>query len=605
MTSLKARLSALSALVFAVGLVALSSGAERAAAPPPPPPTDIGAGLTGVMNGSTAWGDYDSDGDLDILLAGHDGTNPISKIYRNDAGVFTDSGAVLTGLYFSSVAWGDYDSDGDLDVLIAGYDGANEISKIYRNDGAGGFTDIAAGLSGVALGSIAWGDYDSDGDLDVLLSGNDGTNPITKIYRNDGAGGFTDIAAGLVGVQLGAASWGDMDSDGDLDVALSGASSSGSVTKIYRNNGGTFTDIGAPLTNFITSAVAWGDYNSDGRLDLLITGVDGVTLVATIYRNDGDGAFTAIGAGLPGLSWGSVAWGDYDSDGDPDILLAGSSATGLVATVYSNDGGGAFTDAAAALTGVAIGSIAWGDYDSDGDLDILLAGNDGANPITKIYRNNSTTANTAPKAPTGLLAKRDSAGLVTFSWKAAGGSATPAAALSYDFRLSKGNRQIFTPMAAADGYRRVVQMGNTGQRRSITLSGLAKGKYKWSVQAIDAAYAGSAFANTKTFKLPGSFISIKLSPNKIRTCRKASSASFRGQIAAAPKPAVKVRLLQRTSRRGAWKKLKVVKTKASGAFVFKKVGKNYSRPVWLRAVSTLPGGAKIGSGVKRLNIKRC
>ncbi|HYW68008.1 MAG TPA: S8 family serine peptidase, partial [bacterium] len=80
---------------------------------------------------------------------------------------FTDIGAGLPGVYYSSAAWGDYDNDGDLDILLTGDTGSESISRVYEND-AGTFTDIAAGLTGVVLGSGAWGDYDNDGDLDIL-----------------------------------------------------------------------------------------------------------------------------------------------------------------------------------------------------------------------------------------------------------------------------------------------------------------------------------------------------------------------------------------------------------------------------------------------------
>jgi uncharacterized membrane protein YeaQ/YmgE (transglycosylase-associated protein family) len=266
--------------------------------------TDINAGLTGVSSSSVAWGDYDNDGDLDILISGYTGKTYISRIYRNDKGVFTDINAGLTGVSSSSVAWGDYDNDGDLDFLLTGSSSSGTISKIYRND-SGVFTDVNAGLTGVSSSSVEWGDYDNDGDLDILLTGNTGTSsapvPISKVYRNNGDGIFTDINAGLYGVYRGPANWGDFDNDGDLDILLAGADgSSNYLSKIYRNDGnGVFTDINAGLEGVYMSSADWGDYDNDGDLDILLAGYTGSATVLKIYRNN-SGVFTDINAGLAG-----------------------------------------------------------------------------------------------------------------------------------------------------------------------------------------------------------------------------------------------------------------------------------------------------------------
>jgi predicted nucleotidyltransferase len=364
---------------------------------------DIGTGLDGVWLSSVAWADYDNDGDLDILLTGDRAVSPdiipVAKLYRNDGGgsQFTLVEA-YDGVRDGSVAWGDYDDDGDLDLLLTGSPGRlkHPKSRVYRNDGGATFTDIGAGLTGVDGGSVAWGDYDNDGDLDILLTGFDNAdNPVSKVYRNDG-GHFTDIVVGLTGVAASSVAWGDYDNDGDLDILLTGGTGGGRVSKVYRNDGRPgspgFTDISAGLTDVWDGSVAWGDYDNDGDLDILLTGVVGSGgYVSNVYRNDGGGSFGDIGAGLTGVAGSSVAWGDYDNDGDLDILLTGvSSGWSPVSKVYRNDGDGAFTDIGAGLTRVKYGSAAWGDYDNDGDLDILLTGEGSADPhVSKVYRNNS------------------------------------------------------------------------------------------------------------------------------------------------------------------------------------------------------------------------
>ncbi len=380
---------------------------------------EIDAGLAGVNNSSVAWGDYDNDGDLDILLTGYSDLGSIARIYRNDGPElgFYDAEAGLTGVRDGAAVWGDYDNDGDLDILLIGQSSAGRVTQVYRNDPSSGsersFTDIEAGLPGFYWGSAAWGDYDNDGDLDILLTGySDLARRTTKLYRNNGPANpglgwnFDEVNAGLKGTRWGEAIWGDYDNDGDLDILLTGYSGGGKdATLIYSNDGPaagwTFTDIDAGLLNVEASATAWGDYDNDGDLDILLTGfvlTDSI-FVSRLYRNNGSvsgWSFSPVEAGLPDVAYGAVAWGDYDNDGRLDILFTGEdSDETLLTRIYHNDGptaGWSFSDIDAGLTDVAYSDVAWGDYDDDGDLDILLT---GYNLISRIYRNSDCAADLA------------------------------------------------------------------------------------------------------------------------------------------------------------------------------------------------------------------
>ncbi|MCC3500520.1 MAG: S8 family serine peptidase, partial [Microcoleus sp. PH2017_15_JOR_U_A] len=473
--------------------------------------TDINANLDGVFYSSAAWGDYDNDSDLDILVTGTNGPNSVAKVYRNDSGNFTDINAGLSGVKNSSIDWGDYDRDGDLDILLTGLDNAsNPVSKVYRNDG-GNFTDVSANLQGVWNSSANWGDYDNDGDLDILLTGgaiiSGSSVKIAKVYRND-SGSFTDTAANLQGVWQGSTDWGDYDKDGDLDILITGNSDgsvSADISKIYRNDNGSFTDIGAPLTGVFSGDAAWGDYDNDGDLDVLLTGLtpSNSSPVAKIYRNDA-GSFTEIQAGLQGAYYSSVDWGDYDNDGDLDILLTGASPS-RISKLYRNDGG-RFTDISTNLQGVFGSSVSWGDYDNDRDLDLLLAGNRLGSPSasTKVYRNNLLTVNSVPVTPAGLISSVNG-NSVSLNWSPATDAETPQAGLTYNLRVgtTPGDSDIMSPMANSNGTRKVVQMGNVNQNTNWTMKNLKPGTYYWSVQAIDTAFAGSTFATEGSFTVLG------------------------------------------------------------------------------------------------------
>src|SRR2546426_10749980 len=142
--------------------------------------------------------------------------------------------------------------------------------------------------------------------------------------------------------------------------------------------GQIFTEVGNSFPGLVSGTSAWGDYDNDGRLDLLITGFATNSGFCRVYHNDGefDGEilFRDIHAGIPDLG-GSAAWGDYDNDGDLDILVTGVDSNGFPSTlIIRNDGNRIFTPPSVPLLGLTAGTISWADYDNDGDLDILLFG---------------------------------------------------------------------------------------------------------------------------------------------------------------------------------------------------------------------------------------
>ncbi len=215
---------------------------------------DFLVSLAGIGEGSVAWGDYDNDGYLDILLTGKIvgllvPNTFVSKIYHNNGdNTFTEQTSIqLTGVSNSSSAWGDYDNDGYLDILLTGQDESNiPISKVYHNKRNNSFTEqTLIFLIGVYESSVAWADYDNDGYLDILLTGKTASGTyISKIYRNNQDNTFAEqMSIPLIGVGYSSVAWGDYDNDGYIDIVLTGRNLSGTFSKIYRNNGdNTFTE---------------------------------------------------------------------------------------------------------------------------------------------------------------------------------------------------------------------------------------------------------------------------------------------------------------------------------------------------------------------------
>ncbi|TAK52052.1 MAG: VCBS repeat-containing protein, partial [Bacteroidetes bacterium] len=314
--------------------------------------------------------------------------------------LFTEIPTSIINLAHGTTAWGDFDKDNDLDILVTGigdrkdeFDSlSTHYSIIYRNDDCV-FTDINAGLPGVNNndGPI-WNDYDNDGDLDIFIGGGTYSNgqytPISKIFNNDN-GVFTDIHAGLLGL-IGTAAWGDFDNDADLDLLTTGSPDVGATfaTRFYRNDNGEFTEIITPIPGVWGASAAWGDYDNDKDLDLLLTGYGTEGVTSRIFRND-NATFVNINAPLAQVNSSSSTWGDYDSDGDLDILITGDlyGEINAYTAIYRNDGG-SFVETNPGIENIGWGQSRWVDFDNDGDLDIFVSGKRNDDSLlTKIYRN--------------------------------------------------------------------------------------------------------------------------------------------------------------------------------------------------------------------------
>ena len=348
-----------------------------------------------------AWGDYDNDGWLDMFVSTLNATGKNALFHNNRDGTFSKitTGPIATEISPQTygAAWADYDNDGWLDLVISSSSRNFQPCRLYRNGGSGLFARMTAEEVGPLASyashgfSVSWADYDRDGHLDLFVA--NGAIDIPQpdfLFHNQGNGRFASITNSMTTPSLATAfgGWTDFDNDGGMDLFVAQIAT---PNELYRADGqGQFFEItegsGISGTDSASVSTAWGDFDNDGDLDLLIVnlGFEGPIVSNWLYRNNGDGKFERINEGPVAEDldhFVSGTWVDYDNDGWLDLFVTilgpGSTASGGVFNrLYRNQGDGTFVKV---TTGSLVtqtgnaGGAAWGDYDNDGFLDVCVA----------------------------------------------------------------------------------------------------------------------------------------------------------------------------------------------------------------------------------------
>jgi hypothetical protein len=362
--------------------------------------TDVAPSL-GVADSGAAQGvvlqDFNNDGWLDIFLLNN---NTPNKFWINNNGTsFTELSAswnIASLIPGRGLSASDFDNDGKLDVMIGNWQSS---IVLYKNTGTSFLnftTNAGVNFTGYG-GSICWFDYNKDGKADVMFTNNGIPPRYNYFFRNENLLSFTNVAYSVgftdSNSTLTVAS-GDYDNDGDLDVYMGNQTAIGQAYTgfLYRNEGnGTFTNVTAAsqlVTVFYNWGAEWGDYNNDGHLDIFLANYTGLN---QLFKNNGNGTFSDVtsqmGINDQGQSY-SCGWADYDNDGDLDVYIARSQNN--MDRMYRNDGT-TFTDVSS-LIGMGdlrhSSCVSWGDYNNDGYPDLYLNNNGHLN---RLYKNNGGT----------------------------------------------------------------------------------------------------------------------------------------------------------------------------------------------------------------------
>jgi uncharacterized repeat protein (TIGR01451 family) len=381
------------------------------------------------------WADYDNDGDPELAAA-----YPIqrqARIYDQAGGVFGETYVIRTTTFMTplTIDWGDFNGDGHVDLVVAdtaplfyeyvsgfGFqrlttldvgtsagDGQiwsvqgielgsrqNHDLAVSNRDGPSRLYTVstpklATGLTSVSdkhAGSVAWGDADGNGDQDLLLGSaalvDQGFSSYLYLNRNGTFSPFNEREFGPSGFGPHAVAFGDVDLDGELEVAL------GTPTAIQIYQEGEFNlmyqQISAPSA---VRSLAWGDANDDGQLDLLVGFVSGP---ARLYLNEGGrlGSTAFVQTPHEGVA-SALAWGDIDGDYYLDFVVGFENQP---AYVYHNNGDMTFSLAWSSPISMPIRALALGDYDADHDLDLAIG--NGAGAADQLWENEGGTYGETP-----------------------------------------------------------------------------------------------------------------------------------------------------------------------------------------------------------------
>ena len=385
--------------------------------------------LVAPFSSSVSLTDFDSDGRLDLFVSGDDDAGkPFVKLLRNDGGKFsdvTDKSKLATGNPASGAVFGDFDNDGKNDLAIFGY----QTLALWRNNGDGSFTDVTA-KSGLPANyaswamTAAWVDADHDGDLDLFVGNfadlsqfpnkdsavfpDDFAGEENRLYRNNGNGSFTDITAqtGLGGgkSKTTAVVATDYNNQRDIDFLVVNY---GSPVQLFSNQrDGSFKEVASQVgLNFSGPSLGTGagDLNKDNFVDFYVAKLGGPD---TLFLSDGRGGFTAKFIGERSDPAGSSAaqLADYDNDGLLDIIARETQSVAL------RRGLGATLAERGSVPGSRfpyLRSLALGDINDDGGIDLLTFGEGGA--VTAI-RNEGFGKNFARLALSGKTSNRNAVG---------------------------------------------------------------------------------------------------------------------------------------------------------------------------------------------------
>ncbi|HEV2423405.1 MAG TPA: FG-GAP-like repeat-containing protein [Terriglobia bacterium] len=340
--------------------------------------------VSGATLGSYTYlnvGDFNGDGKLDLLLS----TSTVGQVYLNNgSGGFTTGGTIGGPGQMPAVA--DFNGDGKLDAAIGvtycGRTGCHYYLYTYLGVGDGTFTLSQSATITVAQTQLIPVDFNQDGKQDLL------TVP-SGLMLGNGDGSFQAAIAEPLGVSPAGAAVGDFNNDGQLDIA---AIDRNGWLAISVGNHATFAGTVATVSTVLGPNTVFADLNGDGKLDEISYASTYPYDNLVVQLGNGDGTFQAPQITSGPAMGGSIAVGDFNNDGKLDLAINGPGSTTLTFAVYLGNGDGTFQAPIDTTSNIYALAMAAADVNGDGKLDVIFSAQNGANLVVYLGNGDGTFA---------------------------------------------------------------------------------------------------------------------------------------------------------------------------------------------------------------------
>ena len=473
---------------------------------------DALANVPALTSSSIAWGDYDRDGDQDLAIMGYNGDfGVLTRLYENNNGVFelTIPEGTFTKKYLGDIMWVDYNKDGYVDLVVSGLDVNDEPSTtIYKNNEGVSFsisTELI--LPDLFNTTIDSGDLDNDGDIDFVIAGFDENNEWKKFiyFREQNSlvkatnynGQFDESGYDFPQLKIG-----DLGFDGDLDIFYIGENGGFIKNNTLINNSDNYEQYlsgykGVSMELFGSYLYFMGEDNDGNyRFNRI-----------NLQSNNED----QYPPNIEGLKNGDIAIADYNNDGLEDILITGENSIGesitklyeaSLGTLTVNEGAILYSENTdVTLIGLRESTAKWVDYDTDGDLDLFITGTSDSGDFNKLYKTDQLNkTNEASTVITDFAYESLGNGKVRLSWTAPEDDFSDS--LGYILRLgtSEGGSELANTESNLETGQRLITKSPVIYSNSYEIQ-LNPGNYYWAVQSVDTGLKGSVFSEEQSFQL--------------------------------------------------------------------------------------------------------